>query len=209
MTLLLLLPPPSDLGWAFEITNQTSGGTYENGGSSAAMLDAGDSYSAFGIDNATDISLLDFEQSTASNVEFTWFFVSSNTAFDIYAHAHSIVKTGDFTNLGYNSIGYQLIERSPASPRVGQSSQLASVGGNGVIIGDNPTGFSLGDISAGKTKVFDGGRRTARIPGSIVDQATGFGSVYQFKGFPGGQKYDFSMGSGTLTAEVTYTIFAP
>lgn len=190
-------------GWPFQITGQTSGGAYNNN-PSFQMLDANDSYTAFGIDNSTDIDLL------GTQIRFAWFFVASNTAFDIYAEASNLVTSGDFTGLGFDNIGYQLVERSPASPSIGQSSQLASVGGNGIVIGSNATGFTLSDISAGQTKVYDGGRRTARIPGSIAQQATGFASVYRLRGSPiTGNNYDFSMGTGILSADVTYTVFAP
>jgi len=190
-------------GWAFEVTGQTFGGAYENN-PSFQMLDANDSYTAFGIDNGTDIDLLN------TQVRFAWFFVASNTAFDIYAEASNLVTSGDFTGLGFENIGYQLIERSPASASIGQSAQLASVGGNGIVIGNNGFSFTLDDISSGQTKVYDGGRRTARAPGSIAQQATGFASVYRLRGSPvTGTNYDFSMGTGILSADVTYTVFAP
>lgn len=190
-------------GWPFQISGQTSGGVYDNN-PSFQMLDANDSYTAFGIDNSTDIDLL------GTQVRFAWFFIASNTAFDIYAEASNLVTEGDFTGLGYNNIGYQLLEFSPASPSIGQRSQLASVGGNGIVIGSNANGFTLDDISSGQTKVYDGGRRTARIPGSIAQQATGFASVYRLRGSPiTGTNYDFSMGTGVLSADVTYTVFAP
>lgn len=190
-------------GWPFQITGQTSGGVYDNN-PSFQMLDANDSYTAFGMNNATDVDLL------GTQVRFAWFFVASNTTFDIYAEASNLVTSGDFTGLGFNNIGYQLVERSPASPSIGQRSQLASVGGSGIVIGGNATGFTLDDISAGQTKVYDGGRRTARLPGSIAQQATGFASVYRLRGSPiTGNNYDFSMGTGMLSADVTYTVFAP
>lgn len=190
-------------GWPFQITGQTFGGVYNNN-PTFQLLDANDSYTAFGINNSTDIDLL------GSNFRFAFFFVASNTAFDIYAEASNLVRSGDFSALDFNNIGYQLVELSPASPTIGQNSQLASVGGNGIIIGNNATGFSLQDISAGQTKVYDGGRRTARLPGSIAQQATGFASVYRLRGSPiTGTNYDFSLGTGILSADVTYTIFAP
>ena len=190
-------------GWPFQITGQTFGGVYENN-PSFQVLDANDSYTAFGIDNSTDIDLL------GTQVRFAFFFVASNTAFDIYAEASNLVTSGDFTGLGFENIGYQLFELSPASATIGQRSQLASVGGQGVVLGNNAAGFSLDDISAGKTKVFDGGRRTARIPGSIAQQSIGFASLYRLRGSPiTAANYDFSLGTGILSADVTYTVFAP
>ena len=120
------------------------------------------------------------------------------------------MTSGDFSDLDFENIGYQLFEFSPASATIGQNSQLASVGGEGIIVGTNATGFSLSDLSSGRTKVYDGGRRTARIPGSIAQQAVGFASLYRLRGSPiTGANYDFSLGTGILSADVTYTIFAP
>lgn len=190
-------------GWPFQISGQTFGGVYNNN-PTFQLLDANDSYTAFGLDNSTDIDLL------GTNVRFAFFFVASNTAFDIYAEASNLVRSGDFSALDFGNIGYQLVELSPASPTIGQNSQLASIGGNGIIVGNNATGFTLDDLSAGQTKVYDGGRRTARIPGSIAQQATGFASVYRLRGSPiTGANYDFSLGTGILSADVTYTVFAP
>jgi len=44
-------------GWPFQITGQTFGGTYNNN-PSFQVLDANDSYTAFGLNNTTDIDLL-------------------------------------------------------------------------------------------------------------------------------------------------------
>jgi hypothetical protein len=190
-------------GWPFQITGQTSGGAYINN-PSFQMLDANDSYTAFGIDGSTNIDLL------GNNVRFAWFFVTSNAAFDIYAEASNLKTSGDFTGLGYGNIGYQIIERAPASGSIGQSAQLASVGGGGIVIGNNGFGFTLDDLSTGQTKVYDGGRKTARSRGTIAQQATGFASIYRLRGSPvTGNNYDFSMGTGILSADVTYTVFAP
>jgi len=65
-------------------------------------------------------------------------------------------------------------------------------------------------LSSGPIKVFDGGRRTARLPGSIAQQAAGFASLYRLQGAPiNGNNYDFSLGTGILSADVIYTIYAP
>ena len=190
-------------GFPFQITGQTFGGAFTSN-PSFQVLDSNDSYTAFGIDNSTDIDL------QGTQIRFAFFFVASNTVFDIYAQASNLVRSGDFTALDFGNIGYQLIELAPASATIGQSAQLASVGGEGIVIGSNAFGFTLDDISAGQTKVYDGGRRTARVPGSIAQQATGFASVYRLRGSPITEtNYDFSLGTGILSADVTYTIFAP
>ena len=190
-------------GWPFQITGQTFGGTYNND-PSFQMLDANDSYTAFGIDDDTDIDLL------GNQVRFAWFFVTSNTAFDIYAQAGNLSATGDFGALDYSNITYQFVVRTPASPSIGQLAQNPSVGGSGIVVGGAGQNNTLNDLIAGPTKVFDGGRRTARTRGNIAQQSAGFASVYRLRGAPvNGNNYDLSMGTGILSADVTYTIYAP
>lgn len=190
-------------GWPFEITGETFGGNYTNN-PSFQMLDANDAYSAFGLDADTDIDLL------GNQVRFSWFFVASNTAFDIYGEASDLTATGDFGALDYDNIRFNLYSYSPASPSIGQLSQDPGVGGGGVVLGQNGPLATLDDMAAGPTKVFDGGRRTARARGSIAQQSAGFASVYRLRGAAvNGNNYDLSMGTGILSADVTYSIYAP
>ena len=192
-----------EAGWPFQITGQTFGGVYNNN-PSFQLLDAADSYTAFDVNNNTDIDLL------GANTRFGFFFVTSNTAFDIYAQANNLSATGDFTGLGYENITFNLLHFSPTSPTIGGLSQDPSVGGAGVVIGANGQNSTLDDLTATPTKVFDGGRRTARSRGSIAQQAVGFAPVYQLRGAPiNGNNYDLSLGVGKLGAEVIYTIYAP
>lgn len=188
-------------GWPFQISGQTSGGAYTNN-PSFQMLDANDSYSAFGMDQDTDIDLL------GNQARFAWFFVTSNSAFDIYAEANNLTGNGDFAGLDYDNITYQLIVRSPASASIGQRSQNPAIGGSGIVIGNG--GDTLDDLTGAPVKVFDGGRRTAASRGTIAQQAVGFASIYRLRGASvNGSNYDLSMGTGILTADVIYTIYAP
>ena len=190
-------------GWAFEITGQTFGGAYNND-PSFQMLDANDSYTAFGLDGDTDIDLL------GNQARFAWFFVTSNAPFDVFAEANNLSASGDFTGLGFENITYDFRHFSPASSSIGQRSQNPAIGGSGVVIGRNGQGSTLSDLSAGPVKVFDGGRKTARVAGTIAQQAVGFASIYRLSGAPiNGANYDFSMGVGKLSADVIYTIYAP
>lgn len=190
-------------GWPFEITGQTFGGQYTNN-PSFQMLDENDSYSAFGLDDDTDIDLL------GNQVRFAWFFVASNTPFDIYGQASGLTATGDFSALDYSNIGYQLVVRTPASGSIGQNAQDPSIGGSGIVIGQGGSTWSLQDLTPGPVKVFDGGRKTAAARGSIAQQSAGFASVYRLRGAPvNGNNYDLSMGTGILLADVTYTVYAP
>jgi hypothetical protein len=190
-------------GWPFEIRNPTSGGQYVNN-PSFQMLDENDSYTAFGLDSSTDIDLL------GNQVRFAWFFVASNAPFDIFAQAGNLKAEGDFTGLDLSNISYRLVVRTPASPSIGQRSQNPSVGGQGVVIGNTSQLWTLADLDGAPQKVFDGGRRTARTNGTLAQQAAGFASVYNLRGAGvNGSNYDFSMGTGVLSADVIYTIYAP
>lgn len=168
------------------------------------MLDANDSYSAFGLDGNTDIDLL------GNQVRFSWFFVASNTAFDIYGQESDLTASGDFSNLDYDNIRFNLYSFSPPSPSIGQLSQDPGVGGGGIVLGQNGALWTLDDLAGGPVKVFDGGRRTARARGTIAQQSAGFAGVYRLRGAPvNGNNYDLSMGTGILSADVTYTVYAP
>ena len=191
-----------DAGWPFQITGQTFGGAYTSN-PSFQVLDENDSHTAFGLDNDTDIDLL------GNQVRFAWFFVTSNAPFDVFAQSRNLVATGDFTGLDFSNIGYRLIVRTPASSSIGQDAQNPSVGGGGIVLG-NSNAHTLADMSGTPTKVFDGGRKTARANGTIASQAAGFASVYRLLGANiNGNNYDLSMGTGNLSADVVYMIYAP
>ena len=190
-------------GWPFQISGQTFGGTFNND-PSFQMLDANDSYTAFGLDGDTDIDLL------GNQARFAWFFVTSNAPFDVFAEANNLSASGDFSGLGFDNITYDFRHFTPASASIGQGAQDPAIGGAGVVIGRNGQGSTLSDLSSGPVKVFDGGRKTARVNGSIAQQAVGFASIYRLSGAPiNGSNYDLSMGVGKLSADVIYTIYAP
>lgn len=191
-----------DAGWPFQISGQTFGGAYTSN-PSFQVLDENDSYSAFGLDNNTNIDLL------GNNARFSWFFVASNSAFDIYAEVSNLVATGDFSTLDFDNITYRLIVRAPASGSIGQNAQDPSQGGLGIVKGQ-AAGDTLGDFTAGPVKVFDGGRKTARTAGTIAQQSAGFASIYTLQGASiNGNNYDLSMGVGNLSADVSYTVYVP
>jgi len=157
------------------------------------VLDANDSLTEFGIDINTDID-------QASYFRISRFYVTSNSAFDIYAQASNLTATDDFTVLNYSNFRYLFLTQI-----TGSAAQNPATGGLGRITSVN----DLGDMSASPTKVFDGGRRTARIRGTIQQQAVSFLPIYFiYEGDPG-NAYDLSMGTGTIGATVTYTIYTP
>lgn len=195
----------SDSGWEYQVNNATFGGNFISAGPHQT-LDANDAYTAFGLDETTDVDLL------GSGNRGSQFLVASNTPFDIYAQSSDLVATGAFSVLDYSNIRYRLRVRVTGGGGVwrhGVNAQNPSVGGSGVIIGNNNS-YTLDDIAGTPTKVFDGGRRTARARGGILSQAVSFRSAYRLAGASmNGNNYDFSMGSGTLGATVTYTIYTP
>jgi len=203
----------SGSGYEFEIDGAVAGGQFSSTGPHQT-LDENDSYSAFEIDEDTDIGLNNGGRASR-------FLVVSNTQFDIYAQATDLVATGAFSSLSYDNIGYSLrVQRTGGRGvwRWGQQAQNPSTGGVGPV----GTVNDLGDMSAAFTKVFDGGRRTAARRGTLLQQAVGFQSRYRLQstgalglGLIGGadapdiDNYDLSMGAGELGATVTYTVYTP
>lgn len=193
-------------GWEFQVNNATFGGALISS-APHQTLDANDSYTAFGLDDDTDMDLL------GGGNRASRFYVASNTAFDIYGEASDFQATGDFTGLDYTNIRYRLrynVSGGGGANQWGQRAQDPALGGSGVVLGQNGTLFTLDDMASGPVKVFDGGRRTARAEGSIMQQAIGFQSRYNLRGAGiTGNNYDFSMGVGSVSAEITYTVYTP
>lgn len=198
-------------GNEFQINDPTFGGEFNTALPNQILTEA-DSYNAFGLDDDTDIDLL------GNGNRVSRFNVASNAAFDIFVHADNLETSGAFDALDLSNIRYRLrysvTGGGTGSFRWGQSAQDPAVGGDGVILGQdadlNPSLATLADISAGPTKVFDGGRKTAASPGSIIAQSISFQSRYNLLGSNiNGNNYDFSLGAGTLAADVTYTVYVP
>ena len=187
------------------LEDQTFGGRFGNpGGGDVDFLEATDSLSAFGLDETTDLNI-----DQARRV--SRFLVVSNTAFDIYAEASNLTRSGDLTALNYENIGFRArLNRSGGSGagQWGSAAQNPAVGGDGFIEAVD----DLGDMSAGPVKIFDGGRRTAQSQGSLLEQAVSFNIRYALSLTPdasANNAYDFSLGTGTLGADVTYTVYTP
>ena len=194
------------------VTGRTSGaaGVTEGtgAGSVAGVLDATDSLAAFGVDNSTDVDGL-INQHTSS------FYVASNAAFDIYAKAENLVGTGDFdTTAATPSVGYEDISLSMAVVAgTATTDGTITFGANSQNPGDFVNGV---ETAAGEgldsmtgvdgLKVFDGTQRTAASVGTLAQQSVRFDNTYTFGD---GTGYDLSLGAGSITADVTYTIFVP
>lgn len=188
-----------------DIDDETSGGSFSNGsGTDVDYLDASDSLSTFGLDGDTDVD-------TRAMRNVSRFLVVSNAAFDMFAQASNLTRTDDFTALDYENIGFRaLINRSGGSGvgAWGSKAQNPAIGGSGIDTGLN----DLGDFSAGPTKLFDGGRRTARFRGTLLEQAVSFNIRYTLSETADAgttNAYDLSMGAGSIGADMTYTVYTP
>jgi hypothetical protein len=171
-----------------------AGGTFVDGGS-AGLLDAADTYTAFGLGATTALGF-------ATGPQAHSFYVASNAAFDIFAQTGAATYTGTFTavTVPLTAITWSMaIATSGTDGAVawgGASAQDPTTGGTGVIAATNLNAFTSA------TKVFDGGRRTAAAAGAILAQSVRFTAQY-------GLTYDLSMGSGSVSVPVTYTVYTP
>ncbi len=174
------------------------------GSSDIYYLEASDTLSAFSPDNAADINARDSHNASR-------FLVVSNARFDIYSQASNLTRTGDFAVLDYENISYRaLIKTSGGSGtgRWGDAAQNPAVGGGGI----DDTIDDLSDMTVGPMQLFEGGRRTAKTTGSLLDQAVSFNIHYALSDVADASTargHDFSIGTGTLGADVTYTIYTP
>jgi len=180
------------------VTGATSGGVFTDNGT-AGVLDAADTLTAFGIDATTDVTGGMVKEHNSS------FYVASNAAFDIFASSSAFTATGDFLtdgNLNMSNITFAM------ALNVAGDDGLA-YGGNAQNPGTFPgTVLDLDDMNGVDTKVFDGTQRTAATRGSLASQSVRFDNTYTLDDGTG-LGYDLSMGSGTVQADVTYTIYVP
>jgi hypothetical protein len=170
------------------------GGVLTDAGTTG-LLDAADTFTAFGLTATTGIGF-------ASGPQAHSFYVASNAAFDIFAQTGAATYAGNFSvaNVPLTAITWSMtIATSGADGGVtwgGAAAQDPTTGGTGILAATNLNAFTTA------TKVFDGGRRTAAAAGAILAQSVRFTAQY-------GLNYDLSMGSGSVSVPVTYTIFTP
>lgn len=187
------------------ISGQTFGGELTDN-SPTGLLNAADTLSPFGLDDATDIG----SQANRHNASF---YVASNTPFDINGELINPVATGDFSiNFTLANITYDMAVTVAGDDSIifGTSAQDPSIGG----IGPLPTLTTLADFGGGvgEIQVYDGGRRTAATPGTLAEQSVRFDLTYALDGDvneAGIQPFDFSSGNGTISMFMVYTVFAP
>lgn len=184
-----LTPTPDTLAGSnlFSVDNAVSGGAFTDNGTTG-VLDAADVFTAFELDNTTDVSA---DASLDSS-----FYVASNTAFAIDATATAVGTPVNFT---LADVGFAM------SVTADDTGDATTFGANA----QNPGGTfasvdDLGDLTG--VNVFTGAQRTAATRGSIMQQSVRFDVAYTLGGTQG---YDLSMGDGEIEADVTYTVFVP
>lgn len=172
-----------------------AGGGVLTDNATVGVLDAADALTAFGVQATTNIGFSGALQRS--------FYVSSNTAFDIWAQSGAAVTSGDFSLLTTADVEIS-------------SLAITVAGNNGLAFGANAqtpdfapgTGFSATPIAlntlGAATKIFDGGRRTAASAGNLVDQSVRFDVGYNLVG-----GYGFHRGAGHISVPMTYTVYTP
>ena len=186
-------------GTAVDPVTGTGAGTYGDDDADG-VLSAGDSLSVFGLDATTDVGAGMVNEHNSS------FYVASNAAFDIYAESSAFTMTGDFdtdATLTMANITYEMA--------FGADEILG-----GMAIGTNAndapgTVQTVADLSVmdgTPTMVYQGTSRTANARGNLASQSVRFDNTYTLDDGTG-LGYDLSMGSGTVQADVTYTIYVP
>ena len=188
-----------------QINDELSGGNFSNrSGGDIDYLEATDRLTAFELDEVTDLNIR-----RARNV--SRFLVASNVPFDIFVESTELETTGDFSSFDYSNIGFRAVVNRTGGSGVGRwgvNAQNPAIGGDGI----DATINDLGDMDSGPIKLFDGGRRTARFPGTLLEQAVSFNIRYALSAAEdAGQTndYDFSLGNGTIGAQVSYTVYTP
>lgn len=178
------------------VTNQAGGGVLT--GDDNGILDAGDSLTAFGVDSSTDVG------AGLANTHTSSFFVASNAPFDIYAQSTAATATGDFSGtVDEDDIAFSM-SVTPSGTAAADGIDFGSAAQNP----GNPVAVAnLGLMTAAPTKVFDGLAKTADSVGTLTEQSVRFDNTYTLGVGAGG--YDLSMGVGTVSADVTYTVYVP
>ncbi len=190
-TLIPVTAPAATEGTIMAVTNPTSGGVFTDTNSNG-YLDAADTMTAFGIDATTDVT-------NAGNAVDHSFFVASNAVFDVIATVGPLTTTGNFTTFTDADIGWGMnVTSSGTSGALAFGSQATAAAALGTV-GAQTT---LADVGATPT-VFTGAARTAAGVGTLVDQSVRFEPNYAIT------SYDMSQGTGTVSVDVTYTIYVP
>ena len=123
-----------------------------------------------------------------------------------------VAADGDFAgNITFDNITFGMSVTVSGDDGIvfGTAAQDPTDGGTGVVESlSTITPF----VGAGQIPVYDGGRKTASLPGSIAEQSVRFDLEYELDGdttIDGVQPFDLSFGNGQIALVMSYTIFAP
>jgi hypothetical protein len=180
------------------VSGGADNGTFADTGATAGVLDATDSLSSFGIDAGSDVG------AGMSNTHKSSFYVASNATFDIFAESSNFVATGDF-----------LTDGILAMANISYDMSITVSGDDGLAFGANAqnpgtpvaTGSDLSDYGTAAS-VFTGTQRTAASRGALAAQSVRFDNTYDLDDATG-LGYDLSMGSGTIQADMVFTVYVP
>ena len=180
------------------VTGGADNGTFSDVGATAGVLDATDTLTQFGIDAGTDVG------AGLANEHKSSFYVASNAAFDIFAESKNFVATGDFDTDG--TLGMANISFENAITVSGEDGLAfgANAQNPGTEVG---AGTNLSDYAVAAS-VFTGSQRTAASRGSLAAQSVRFDNTYKLDDGTG-LGYDLSMGSGTVQADMVFTVYVP
>jgi hypothetical protein len=203
------------------VTGQVNGGVFTDDGTVTGLLDVGDSLSAFEIDQDTDVDAVGNTSHASS------FYVASNTDFEIRASRTDANVTGALTGVDASGATVALdttnISWEMSITTSGDDGLRFGTDAGGAAVSQDPTGAAAGvstlasldaisnDVAA-PTTVFVGGQRTAAERGSLAEQSVRFDVEYNLDtdlSTAGEQGFDLSTGVGTISSDVTYTIFVP
>ncbi len=208
------------------VTGQVgAGGDLTDGGTVSGLLDVGDSLSAFTIDENTDVDAVGNTSHASS------FFVASNTDFEIRASRTAANVTGGLTGVDASGTAVALDTSNITWAMSITTNDDGSDNGSlrfgqdagGALVAQDPTGGASGvatlasldamsEDPTAPTTVFVGGQRTAAERGTLVEQSVRFDVEYNLDtdlSTAGEQGFDLSTGVGTISSDVTYTIFVP
>lgn len=189
--------PAAGTGTLVSVTGQTAtpaGGGVLTDNAAVGFLNSADTMTAFGIQAATAVT-------SPANTLKRSFYVASNSKFDLFAQTGAVTATGDFGALTATNVSWTMAITTTGTDgglSFGTSAQTPATGGTGISTATNLGAFAT------PTKVFGGGQRTALTNGGVAAQSVRFDVAY---GLVGG--YNFSLGAGSVSIPVTYTVYNP
>lgn len=160
------------------------------------VMSAADAFSAFGLRSNTDTS---DQRATL----YSSFYVASNVPFSIDGQATPMAGT---TNAELNRIQLTMrVTLSGSDDGISFGSAAQYPHSSGAAGGMSASGRRLTSMLT-PVRVFRGNQRTARVPGSIVEQSVRFDMRYTTN-LAG--TYDLASGTIDAGAEVVYTVYIP